>query len=141
MHTTGFSPIFRISNTNAVDMMMKRYDTDKNGTLDVDEAQTVPILSRKNFPQADTFGDGKLTKKEFVGYLDKMKLALMQGPSSNPIADMMGGVQVSKRSFDQIQADAGARSGKMQFINYMAHITKEYEAAQQAKKTGIDIKA
>ena len=133
-----FAPIFRIGTKDAVDNMMDRYDMDKNGSLDIDEAQTVPILSRANFEVADSFGDGKLTPKEFVSYVDQMKLEIGQGASINPLAMVMGGGTITIDTFSQIVDQTRSTSGKQQFITYMQHLADEYDAAQKLGATAED---
>ncbi|SFO11083.1 hypothetical protein SAMN04488056_103192 [Cohaesibacter marisflavi] len=129
---SSYMPIFRISNADAVDMMIEKYDLDKSGDLNVDEAQNVPILSRKNFETADSFGDGKLTEKEFMTYLDQMKLEIGQGSATNPMALLMGGSPINEDVFSQIVSEVSNNEGKQNFIDYMLHLTKEYEAAMKA---------
>lgn len=128
---SSYMPIFRISNTDAVDMMIGKYDLDKSGDLDVDEAQNVPILSRKNFESADSFGDGKLTEKEFTTYLDQMKMEIGQGNATNPMALLLGGSAINEDVFSQIVSEVSNNESKQNFIDYMLHLTKEYETAMK----------
>ncbi|SNY92137.1 hypothetical protein SAMN04515647_2383 [Cohaesibacter sp. ES.047] len=134
--SSGFAPIFRISEKDAVDIMVKRFDVDKSGDLNVDEAQSVPILSRANFEVADTFGDGRLTKDEFVSYLTDMKMQIAKGTSQSPASLLFGGSSINESTFSEIIEDGKNRQSKMTFINYMNKLTDDYEAAQQLGKGG-----
>ena len=125
----GFYPSFRISNQHAVDVMMQRYDLDKNGTLNIDEAQNVPILSRENFDTADSLGDGKLTEKEFVSYIDQMKMDLAGNGAAGSSFLVQMAEPVTNATFSRILADADNSSGKLQFMNYMNKLTGDYDTA------------
>nr|WP_319390188.1 hypothetical protein [uncultured Cohaesibacter sp.] len=133
---SGYMPIFRISNQAAVDLMVDKYDLDKSGDLDVDEAQNVPILSRKNFESADSFGDGKLTKPEFMSYLNQMKQEIGQGSTINPLALVLGGEGINEDTFTEIVSQLENKESKQNFINYMLHLTDEYEAALKLQNSG-----
>ena len=139
--SSGFAPIFRISEQNAVDIMIKRFDVDKSGDLNIDEAQNVPILSRANFEVADTFGDGKLTDEEFVSYLRDMKMEISQGTTYSPATLLFGGSSIDESTFANIIEDGKKQQSKMTFINYMNKLTDDYEAAQKLsarERRGLD---
>ncbi|WP_319531028.1 hypothetical protein [uncultured Cohaesibacter sp.] len=129
--SSGFAPIFRISEQNAVDIMIKRFDVDKSGDLNIDEAQNVPILSRANFEVADTFGDGRLTDEEFVSYLRDMKMEISQGTTYSPATLLFGGSAIDESTFADIIEDGKKQQSKMTFINYMNKLTNDYETAQK----------
>ena len=126
---SAYMPMFRISNQDAVDLIRDKYDLDKSGDLDIDEAQNVPILSRKNFETADSFGDGKLSDEEFMSYLNTMKLEVGQGNATNPMALLMGGSAITEDVFSQIVSEVENTESKQNFIDYMIHLTQEYEKA------------
>ena len=128
--------IFRIKTQDAVDLMMKTYDIDKNGTLDVEEAGTVPILSEKNFPRADRTPDGKLTVREFEQYVDSMKLEVAMPPSSVSPAIIMTGYAVDMATFDQIHYQARHNDGRSNFMNYMNNLTDKYNGLMQDLRLG-----
>lgn len=133
---SGFSPIFRISTGDAVDMMMDTYDLDKNGTLDIEEGAAIPIMSKANFEVVDTFGDGRLTREEFVSYIDQMKQDVAAPAVANSFLSYMGGQPVTIDTFNEINAEAENSTGKQTFMNYMYHLTEKYEAAQKAAASG-----
>nr|WP_319516063.1 hypothetical protein [uncultured Cohaesibacter sp.] len=132
---SSYMPIFRISNTNAVGMMIEKYDLDKSGDLDIDEAQNVPILSRANFETADSFGDGKLTEKEFMTYLDQMKMEVAQGNATNPMTLLLGGSAITEDVFSEIVSEVADTESKQTFIDYMLHLTQEYETAMKTSES------
>ncbi|WP_319411087.1 hypothetical protein [uncultured Cohaesibacter sp.] len=135
---SAYMPVFRISNRDAIDLMRDKYDLDKSGDLDIDEAQNVPILSRKNFETADSFGDGKLSDQEFSTYLDQMKMEIGQGNSTNPLALLMGGTAIDEDVFSEIVSEVENLESKQNFIDYMLHLTQEYESAQKAAASAED---
>nr|WP_321458143.1 hypothetical protein [uncultured Cohaesibacter sp.] len=141
---SSYMPVFRISNRDAVDLMTDKYDLDKSGYLDIDEAQNVPILSRTNFESADSFGDGKLTDQEFMSYLDKMKMEIGQGNTTNPMALLLGGSAITEDVFSQIVSEVESTESKQNFIDYMLHLTEQYETAMKNPTSdddedGVDI--
>ncbi|WP_316861549.1 hypothetical protein [uncultured Cohaesibacter sp.] len=137
---SAYMPIFRISNKDAVDIMVNKYDTDQDGYLNIDEAQNVPILSRTNFETADSFGDGMLTDQEFISYLDQMKMEIGQG-NTNPMVLLMSGQGIDEDTFAEILEEAEAQESKQTFIEYMNHLTEEYEAAQKEVGSELDVSA
>ncbi|PLW75054.1 hypothetical protein [Cohaesibacter celericrescens] len=136
---SGFSPIFRLQTTDAVDMMMDTYDIDKNGSLNVDEAAAIPIMSKANFEVVDTYGDDQVSREEFVSYIDQMKQDVAGGLTANPFVSFMSGAEITIDTFAEIDAEVNNQSGKETFINYIQHLTEKYETAQRAAANGEEV--
>ena len=139
--SSGFSPIFRLGSSDAVDMMMDTYDIDKNGSLDIDEGAAIPVMSKANFEIVDTYKDGKLTPDEFVSYIDKMKQDVAGGLTTSPFISFLNGGSITIDTFADIDNEVRNQSGKESFMNYMFHLTEKYEAAQKAAASGEEVKA
>ncbi len=124
--------VFPISSRDAAKTLMVKHDIDKDERLNIDEAGLVKILSRRNFKTADSVQDGKLTEKELVNYIDKIKLEFqMSGSSNNALGAMLAGAPVSKANFSAINEGARQNSGKLSFLNNMNDLYKtfnEYKA-------------
>lgn len=143
----GSMAIFRLQSRDLATMIMKTYDIDKSEGLDKEEAPTVPILSKRNFKAAESSGDGEISHKELVTYIDQMKLSFARGSSTNPTASLLAQSPVSDATFARIDAEARNNSGKMSFMRYVSDMTAKYDSAvrdlkigetQKAEKLGLD---
>lgn len=127
--------VFPISSKNAAKTLMIKHDVDKDNKLDIDEAGLVNILSKQNFPKADTFKDGKLTEAELVNYIDKIKLEFqLSGSSNNALGAMLAGAPVSKANFSAINQSARQNQGKLGFLKSMQSINETYQKYQTEGK-------
>lgn len=120
--------VFPISSKDAAKTLMVKHDIDKDKKLNIDEAGVVSILSRANFPKADSIKDGKLTEKELVNYIDKIKLEFQQsGASNNALGAMLAGAPVSKANFSAITQSASQNQGKLNFLKNMQGINESFQ--------------
>ncbi len=137
----GNTAIFRLESRDLATMIMKTYDFDKSDGLDEEEAPTVPILSKRNFKTAESSGDGQISHKELVTYIDNMKLAFARGSNSSETAGLLAQSPVSDATFARIDAEARNNSGKLAFMRYVNDMTSKYEAAVRDLKVGETKKA
>lgn len=127
--------VFPISSKNAAKTLMVKHDVDKDNKLNIDEAGLVNILSRQNFPKADSMKDGKLTETELVNYIDKIKLEFqMSGSSNNALGAMLAGAPVTKANFSAINVSARQNQGKLGFLKSMQSINETYQKYQTEGK-------
>ena len=144
---SGNTAIFRLQSRDLATMIVKKYDLDKSDGLNDEEGPMVPILSKRNFSFADSSGDGELSHRELVTYIDRMKQDFARGPGVNAAASFLAQSPVTDATFARIDAQARNNSGKMAFMRYINDMTSKYDAAvraaqigetKQAEKLGLD---
>lgn len=139
--TIGSTAIFRLQSRDLADMIMKKHDADESGGLDKEEGPGVPILSKRNFRAADSSGDGEISKKELVSYIDRMKQDFARGSSGRATASLLAQSPVTDATFARIDAQARNNSGKLAFMRYINDMTSKYDDAARAAKLGEPEKA